>query len=58
MKIDKDENDFLIGDEFYHLKKNGDVLIGKVERTKGEKCISENIKKEHEIDIINFFKNI
>lgn len=43
MKIDKDENDFLIGNEFFHVKKNGDVLIGHVEKIRG----SDYISKEH-----------
>ena len=39
-KIDTGENDYLVGDEFYHMKKNGDVLIGHVEKVKGENYIS------------------
>lgn len=39
-KIDNKENDFIVGDEFYHIKKNGEILVGNVEKTKGENCIS------------------
>lgn len=39
-KIDTKENDYLVGNEFYHMKKNGDVLIGHVEKVKGENYIS------------------